>query len=192
MDVSLLPLFSSSAGDDPTTYHTLPHSESFLWNTLSISALYSRLPNLLHSNLVSLGILFHSVMKSTRWADTNSLVHTKVSGVQWRRAESLLIYIENLIPFFFRHLSMPQSNANHFLLSYLPLLLCIINHGLFNAISIFMFAPACENSRRPQRLSVLHDRCSPMSRNQSAVLWFGRLKSYPVGRVKNVLWLTRV
>ena len=78
-------------------------------------------------------------MKPTRWADTNFLVHTKVSGVQWRRAESLLIYIENLTPFFvfFRSLKAMLTTSFLVIRRYFRRSLYIINHGLFIAISVF-------------------------------------------------------
>ncbi|KIK09581.1 hypothetical protein K443DRAFT_390501 [Laccaria amethystina LaAM-08-1] len=116
-------------------------------------------------------------MKPTRWADTNFLVHTKVSGVQWRRAESLLIYIENLIPFFC-FLSIPQSNANHFVFSCSPLFRSFVVHNnswpvhrYLYVLQIFMFAPACENSRRPcgcQRSTIVAYLC-----RETSLLCFG-------------------
>lgn len=81
---------------------------------------------------------------------------------------------------FFRFLSILQSNANHCVLSYSPLLRSFVVHNnswpvrrYVRVLQIFMLAPACENSRRSRRFSGFYDRCPPMSRNQSVALWFG-------------------
>ncbi|KAF8919316.1 hypothetical protein CPB85DRAFT_1278541 [Mucidula mucida] len=100
--VSLLP--KSFHGDESNIYHTLPHSEYQLWNTLSISALsdpsfHSFFLPLFLTNLIFSGfppprypapsILCMSVScgtaecvtKSIRWADTNAPLSTPKSPV---------------------------------------------------------------------------------------------------------------
>ena len=103
---------------------------------------------------------------------------------------------------FFRFLSIPRSNADHFVLSYSPRLRSFVVHNSWpvhchlRVLQMFMFAPlACENSRRTRRLSRSYDRCSysPMSpKPVYRVVVRETLECRPVLDVENVLSLTLV